>query len=143
MRKKISSKRMILDKKAKSNSKNLPAFLSPPEGSKAYHGFQLINRINVEGFTYGAITNFLEKDSKDGCTSGDGYVEAPDGSRAGIAWEKGDKFSYSQMMDSDKERWGVYYFSIPFGIKNLDDMKKAFALMMPILKKFYQKNRLK
>ena len=137
------SKKMILDKEARSNSKNLPAFLSPPKESKPYHGFPLIKEINIDGFTYGAITDFLENDSKEGCTSGDGYVEAPDGSRAGIAWEKGKKFSYSQMLDSDRERWGVYYFSIPFGIKNLKDMRKVFSLMVPILKKFYLKDKSK
>ena len=130
-------KTIKLDKKAKSLSKKLPAFLAPPKGAKAYHGFPLEDNLSIEGFNYGSITNYLEIDSEEGCTSGDGYVEGPDGTRAGIAWEKGDKFSYSKMIGFEKDRWGVYYFKIPFGIKNLKDMKKAFLLMLPILKKYY------
>ncbi len=96
-----------------------------------------MEKIRVDGFTYGAITDYLQKDSEEGCTGGDGYVEGPDGSRAGIAWEKGDKFDHSQMINFEKDRWGVYYFKIPFGIKNEKDMKKAFSLMVTILKKYY------
>jgi len=129
---------MILDKNAKSASKDLPAFLNPPEGAKAYHGFPLIKKINSDGFTYGAITDYLQKDSGDYCSWGDGFVEGHDGSRAGIVWEKGGKFSHSEVIAFEKNRWGVYHFTISFKIKNDSNMKKAFLLMLSILKRYYK-----
>ncbi len=126
-----------LDPEAKSASKNLPAFLTPPKGSKAYHGFPLVKDISEDGFTYGMITQF-ESNTKEGYDSGDAYVEAPDGSRAGIVWGRETAFSHNIITKIEKNRWGVYYFAIPFKIKTKDDMRKAFDLMLPYLKEYYR-----
>ena len=45
-------KTIKLDKNAKSSSKDLPAFLAPPKGAKAYHGFPLEKDLTVNGFTW-------------------------------------------------------------------------------------------
>jgi hypothetical protein len=39
-----------LDPDAESADPSLPAFLARPEGSRAYHGFALLDAIEVDGF---------------------------------------------------------------------------------------------
>ncbi|MBU0761022.1 MAG: 3-deoxy-8-phosphooctulonate synthase [Nanoarchaeota archaeon] len=133
---KIKGRPMVLDEEAKSSTKE-PAFLTPPKGAKVYHGFPLIKEVNKDGFTFGAITEFLGYDK--GCSDGDAFVEAPDGSRAGIAWETGKKFETQRVGKNESSRWGVYYFMIPFKIRSMEDMQKAFEMMLPELKSQHKK----
>lgn len=80
-----NSKRLLQDPSAPPSKKGQPFFIRN-EGEQVYTGFPLIPETETDGFIYGAITDFLEPDSEEGCTSGDAYVQAPDGSRAGIDW---------------------------------------------------------
>lgn len=67
--------------KPRSRPNLLPAFLAPPNGAPAYHGFPLLDGSEKEGFTFGVITEPV------GAKWGDAFVIAPDGSRAGIVWQ--------------------------------------------------------
>ena len=77
-------KKLLLDSTAESSDPDKPAFASPPAGAKAYHGFSLVPITACDGFIFGAVTDYLEPDTASGCTIGDGFVEAPDGTRAGL-----------------------------------------------------------
>ena len=60
----------------------------PPSISRdkpvTYANFHLIPETRTDGWTYGAMTVY--DDNQDGCREGDGFVEAPDGARAGLDW---------------------------------------------------------
>lgn len=67
-----------LDPEAASADPSLPAFPAKPPGAAAYHGFRQLD-VEVDGFRWGMITDFLAEPD----TDGDAFVVAPDGSRAG------------------------------------------------------------
>jgi hypothetical protein len=69
------------DPEASSASK-LPAFIDPPAGAPPYHGFSVWEDVQVDGFTFGVITDFEETETD----WGDAFVIAPDNSRAGVVW---------------------------------------------------------
>ncbi|MCK9433192.1 MAG: hypothetical protein PHQ84_06120 [Candidatus Omnitrophica bacterium] len=133
------TKPILIDADAKSTDQSRPAFLARPEGSKPYYGFPLIKEISADGFTLGAVTDFLVKDSPAGCTIGDIFVQGPDGSQAGIFWEVDDKLAYYTIESPDESRWGVYSFTVQNPVSSIEDMRKNFLLMLPILKELYKK----
>ncbi len=100
----LKSRKLALDAKATTADGTLPAFLSKPEGAPVYHGFPIIEKTCTDGWCFGAITDY---EDLDGCDSGDGFVVAPDGSRAGLVWDVGDG-ELAQIIPPDEERWGVY-----------------------------------
>ncbi len=71
------------DSNAKSADPGLPAFLARPDGTPVYHGFVVVEESETDGWRYGAITAFEGVENE---CEGDGFVIAPDGSRAGIVW---------------------------------------------------------
>ncbi len=135
-------KGMLIDSQAVSADPAKPAFMAPPPNSKPYYGFPLIDGIEIDGFRFGAITDYLQGDSPAGCTIGDAFVEAPDGTRAGLTWEVGDERKFSRIKEPD-ERWGVYYFSVPFPVKSKQDMRRNFATILPKLKELHKEARSK
>ena len=135
------TKDLLVDIKAKSADPGEPPFLAPPEGSKVYHGHPLIMETCLEGYCYGAISDFLQDDSGSGCTIGDGFVQAADGSRAGVFWEVGEERRYRMIEKPGDERWGVYYFTVPSPIRTMDDLKKMFEEMLPVLKELHERHK--
>jgi len=129
-------KPLRLDAGAKSASPKRPAFLARPAGAPVYHGFPLIEETRTEGWCFGAITDFLSPDSELGCTYGDGYVEAPDGTRAGLVWEVG-QGEIQQILPPEPGRWGVYavWFSQP--VRSVDDLLSNFRGILPALMETY------
>jgi hypothetical protein len=119
-----------LDPAARSADPVLPAFLSKPSGAPVYHGFPLIEETRTDGWCYGAITAF---DDPKGCDAGDGFVVAPDGSRAGLVWSVGD-FATEAVCESTVERWGVYEIAFPHAIRNTSDLIECFRAVLPELK---------
>ena len=129
-----SSRLLRLDETAKSADSSLPAFLLRPEGALAYHGFPIVQVTCADGWCFGAITDF---DDADGCDSGDGYVVAPDGSRAGLVWDVGHEPT-QQIVPPDEERWGVYAVWFPRIVTCVDDLIFNFRSVLPDLKAIYQ-----
>ena len=74
---------IAMDASAQSTSADRPAFLAKPNGAPVYHGFRILEDVNVDGFTLGVITDFEVEPA----VYGDAFVVAPDGSRAGLVWE--------------------------------------------------------
>lgn len=128
-----SGKRILYDVEASSDDPELPGFLSRPQGTPVYHGFPIIPETATRGWIYGAITQY------EGVTpheEGDGYVIAPDGSRAGIAWatNTGDFYEIS---GPEKERWGVYGVRFPRPVSSVEDLVFNFRHILPLLKERY------
>jgi hypothetical protein len=126
---------LMLDPSAAAAEPSKPAFLSKPPGAPVYHGFPLVPETCIDGWCYGAITSY--KNPK-GCNVGDGYVQAPDGSRAGLVWEVGqDKMS--EILPPGPGRWGVYAVWFPKPVRNVVDLRDCFAHVLPQLRTCYER----
>jgi hypothetical protein len=128
---------ILQDASAASAYPNLPAFLARPDGAPVYHGFPIVPETLTDGWRFGAITAF---EDPDGCTHGDGYVVAHDGSRAGIVWEVGD-LSMSEIQSPDEGRWGVYAVWFPKPVRRIDDLIDCFRSVLPDLQAAYERVR--
>ncbi|MGE0375432.1 MAG: hypothetical protein AB7I48_14820 [Planctomycetaceae bacterium] len=115
------SRTLKLDDTAASKSLELPAFLSRPEGAPVYHGFPIVKETMTDGWCYGAITEYAYAD---GCDSGDAFIIAPDGSRAGLVWEVGEG-EPTEICAPDAGRWGVYQIWFPRVVRTNDDLLPA------------------
>lgn len=135
------TKNLVLDPQAESSNPEKPAFLAPPDGAKAYHGHPLITESCIDGYCYGAITDFLQADTEAGCTIGNAFVQAPDGSRAGFTWEVRKDQGYLIVEAPDSKRWGLYYFGIARPILTTTDMRDMFNGILPTLKKLHEQSR--
>lgn len=130
-------KTILQDPEAQSADPNLPAFIARPAGAHVYHGFPLVTEIETDGFVFGAISSFLEPDSRDGCTFGDGFVQAPDGSRAGLIWAVADYPYVEECSPPERRRWGVYNVGFVRPIKSMEDLVFCFRQCLPELKEIY------
>lgn len=95
---------LAIDHDAPSADAGKPAFMAPPPGSQPYHGFSVMPDIQVDGFQWGAITVIEPPPA----ATLDGFVVAPDGSRAGIEWRKAGEPYVLMLAEPTAERWGVW-----------------------------------
>jgi hypothetical protein len=128
---------LLLDASAASANPKRPAFLAKPAGAPVYHGFPLVPETEIDGWCYGAITAYQ---SANGRRAGDGYVQAPDGSRAGLVWEVGQR-EMSEIMPPEPARWGVYAVWFPKPVRNVTDLRDCFAHVLPQLRARYEQLR--
>ncbi|MBL9172496.1 MAG: nucleoside deaminase [Verrucomicrobiales bacterium] len=126
-----SGRALTLDSGAGSADPSLPAFVSRPEGAPVYHGFPVVAGSEVDGWSYGSITAF---DTLEPQTEGDGFVIAPDGRRAGIAWAT-DTGEFYEILPPDPERWGVYGVRFPMPVQSRQDLITCFHEVLPQLKR--------
>ncbi|MEZ5988957.1 MAG: hypothetical protein R3F30_07495 [Planctomycetota bacterium] len=126
-------RRLLYDGGARSGRRGEPAFLARPEGAPIYHGFPLVDGCDIDGWRLGAITDYVDPA---GCDWGDGFVVAPDGSRAGLVWKVGDA-PLRELLPPDEERWGVYAVSFPGPIRDAGDMARGFAAVLPELRRIH------
>lgn len=137
MSQEIKSKSLRLDEESVSAQPNLPAFLAPPEGAPAYYGFPLVEESRSDGWCFGAISDFMEPDAPDGCHFGDGFIEAPDGSRAGIVWET-NIAGIEEILPASGNRWGVWSVGFCRPIQNMEDLLFNFDQALPLLQEKYR-----
>jgi hypothetical protein len=123
-------KPVAIDHNAISASATEPAFVTPPKGAPVYHGFVVLDDVNVEGFTFGAITDF----EAEPCDAGDAFVVAPDGSRAGLVWEVSTTKSFEQVLPFEPNRWGVWAVSFPQPMENRASARENLLAVLPDLK---------
>jgi hypothetical protein len=128
-------KPILQDPDAESSEPGKPAFLARPEGAPVYHGFPIIEETRTDGWCFGAITGFEE--AADGCDYGDGFVVAPDGSRAGLMWGVGDS-PVREVSGPEEGRWGVYEVSFPKVIRTVEDLVECFRAVLPELQRIHR-----
>jgi hypothetical protein len=119
------------DPNAVSARPGLPAFLAPPAGAPAYHGFPLLPQSEKDGFVFGVITS-----PRPGATWGDAYVVAPDSSRAGIVWVTQGSVT-ELVLPLDSGRWGVYQFHFEPPVDSDADLIQKLQAILPRLKELY------
>jgi hypothetical protein len=123
-------KPLAVDSNAASASPTEPAFIARPNGAPVYHGFRVLEDVTVEGFTFGAITDF----EAEPCETGDAFVVAPDGSRAGLVWEVGAARDIEQVLPLDPERWGVWAVWFAHPMRTRADARNNLTKVLPDLK---------
>lgn len=101
-----------------------------------YGQFSLIPETNIDGWCYGAITEF---EDPRGCTDGDGFVQAPDGSRAGLVFDyKKNSRIKVRVIDTQNYGWGLYQVYFPKPIRTVSDLRDCIADVLPALQKRYK-----
>jgi hypothetical protein len=121
---------LAVDNKAERSSPTEPAFVARPQGAAVYHGFIVLDEIAVDGFTLGKITDW----EAEPCETGDAFVIAPDGSRAGLIWEVCDKRYFDEVLRLEQTRWGVWGVSFPFPMNSRENARKNLESILPELK---------
>lgn len=119
------------DATAASADHGLPGFIARPEGAPVYHGFTVVPETMMDGWVFGAITEYECDDPQ---TEGDGFVIAPDGARAGIAWAI-DTPDFYEICPPDEGRWGVYGVRFPRPVSCVGDLVFNFRAILPKLKR--------
>ncbi len=110
-----------------------PAFVARPRGAPVYHGFPVLSGSETDGWFIGIIT---EPNSSEPQSSGDAYVVAPDGSRAGLIWDL-ECPEFEEVCAPDPERWGVYSVRFPHTVRSEDDLIHNFQQVLHLLKAQY------
>lgn len=120
-----------MDPNALSGSDSAAAFLVPPAGAPVYHGFQILNESEIEGFRFGVITDFVAQ--KD--TYGDAFVVAPDDSRAGLVWESEVNEPYfTEVLPPNADRWGVWGVGCRKPLRSERDARAFLEEVLPELR---------
>ena len=122
------------DPNAESTDPSLPAFLAPPAGAPPYHGFPILEGVEVDGFRLGVITAI----GPGGDDAGDAFVIAPDGSRAGLVWEVGDRAAVIVESKFEEDRWGVWEVTLPHPMRTEEDARRNLAALLPELRERWE-----
>lgn len=119
-----------VDPKAKSAGDDAPAFVARPLGASVYHGFTILDEVDVDGFKLGMITD-REAESSD---RGDAFVVAPDGSRCGLDWEVFAERRFEQVLGYSPDRWGVWYVAFPYAMDSRENARRNLAHVLADLR---------
>lgn len=119
-----------IDPNAESASDDEPAFVARPPGAPVYHGFPILDDVEVDGFRLGMITDWEAEPS----TYGDAFVVAPDGSRCGLDWEVFEERRCEQVLGFTEGRWGVWYVAFPHPMDSLENARRNLAHVLPDLR---------
>lgn len=126
-------KKLLYGLQVTASDSEQPCSIARPADAPVYHGFPLVPETETDGWVYGAITEFETGEPQ---SEGDGFVVAPDGSRAGIAWAT-DTPEFYEILPPDQERWGVYGVCFPRPVASLADLVANFRAVLPKLKERY------
>src|SRR5437899_48102 len=136
----MSGRRILTDDEAESGDPTMPAFLARLEGAPVYHGFPIVEMTRTpDGWCFGAITEF---EDPEGCHTGDAFVVAPDGSRAGIVWEVGEG-EITEVCAPEENRWGVYALWFRAPVRTVDDFTAELHAALPRLREIPARIRCK
>lgn len=128
---------LAIDASAESAQKDTPGFLARPAGAPVYHGFRTLDDVVVDGFTFGAITDF----EAEPCEEGDAFVIAPDGSRAGLVWRVSGDEEFQEVCPAAEDRWGVWAVAFPFPMSSRENARLNLQAILPKLKAEWQRWR--
>jgi hypothetical protein len=84
----------------------------------------------VDGFTLGKITDW----EAEPCESGDAFVIAPDGSRAGVVWEICHPAYFQEVIPIEAARWGVWGVGFLLPMTSRENARKNLESVLPQLK---------
>jgi hypothetical protein len=118
------------DAGASSADEDAPGFLARPPGAPVYHGFPVLDGVEVEGFKLGMITDWEAEPSG----SGDAFIVAPDDSRCGLDWEVFAEHRCEEVLGATEDRWGVWYVAFPLPMDSRENARRNLAYVLPDLR---------
>jgi len=121
---------LAVDPKTESSTPGVPPFVARPPGAPVYHGFVTLDDVVVDGFVLGKITDFEAAP----CDTGDGFVIAPDNSRAGLVWEVSDQSYFETVCPYSFDRWGVWAVVFPYPMTSRENARRNLKSVLPLLK---------
>lgn len=99
-----------------------------------YAQFNIVDEALIDGWRLAMIMGYVDQ------TWGDAFVQAPDGTRAGVVWVlESDDFKTLQLPDG--ERWGVYQVPFKKRMANRHDVADNFRDVLPKLRDAYLARR--
>ena len=126
---------LALDPDADSADPDLPAFLARPEGSPVYHGFPVLDDVEVDGFKLGKISDWEAEDMD----IGDAFVVAPDNSRCGLVWSIGNPEGLRQVRPPEPIRRGVWGVVFEHKMSSREQARRNLAALVPQLRPIWGK----
>jgi hypothetical protein len=102
----------------------------------AYEGYPLIPETANDGSAFGAITPIGQYPDR-----GAGFLQGPDGSRAGLQWELAETPFIMRLESPDTERWGVYRVGFTRPVTSVQDLVANLQAVLPKLRILYQRAR--
>ena len=121
---------LAIDATARSASPTQPAFFARPDGAPVYHRFVVLDDVAGDGFTLGKIADW----EAEPCETGDAFVIAPDGSRAGLVWEICAPPYFQETMPIEADRWGVWGVGFALLMDSHENARKNLDSILPDLK---------
>jgi hypothetical protein len=129
-RKRDKGRTIAVDAAARSSDPSVPGFLARPDDEPVYHGFRILDDVEVDGFKLGVITEIaLGQDD-----AGDAFVVAPDDSRAGLVWEIADELYFEQVLAPEPTRWGVWGVGFRLPMHTPEDARRNLDSIVPELR---------
>jgi hypothetical protein len=136
-RRRNKGRAIAVDAGARSADPSLPGFLARPDDAPVYHGFTVLDDVEVDGFKLGVITEIgPEQDD-----AGDAFVVAPDNSRAGLVWELVDEPYLEQVTAAEPTRWGVWGVGFTRPMRTHSDARENLAAVVPELRRRWEAGR--
>jgi hypothetical protein len=96
-----------------------------------YAMWPVIGEATTDGWQFGSLMGYVDQEW------GDAFVQAPDGSRAGLVWVVRDG-PVKQLLAPSADRWGVYDVAFPRRMKNVDDLVFNFRAVLPLLQRLHR-----
>src|SRR6266540_5006560 len=112
-----------LDPNAESAHAEEPAFIARPAGAPVYHGFPILEDVEVDGFKLGVITDWEAGPSD----YGDAFIVAPDNSRCGLIWELDEEAYVESSAGFTEARWGVWNVGFPHQMDSRTNARRNLA----------------
>ena len=127
---------IAIDPLAESASLDLPAFLAPPPGAPAYHGFPILDGVTVDGWRLGLITDSIDTDD----TAGDAYLIAPDGRRAGLVWRIEQPSWFVELLGPEPNRFGVFEVAAMHGPTSMTAVYEFLKEILPPIRDAWRRS---
>jgi hypothetical protein len=130
----LKGRQIQIDENAGSADPSLPAFLARPKDAPVYHGFPVLDDVEIDGFKLGMIAGFGGEWSSDDGMDGDAFVVAPDNSRCGLVWDVGGSPPFEEVRAPESSRWGVWGVSFEWPMTSKENACKNLGAVLPLLK---------
>jgi hypothetical protein len=118
---------LAVDATAASADPNLPAFLARPDDAPVYHGFEIVDGLEVIAWRLGLIS------ARGKSAYGDAFLVSPDDARAGLVWEVGTDPVVHTVAEPEPTRWGVWALELPRPMDTDDDLRRNLEHLVRVL----------
>lgn len=98
--------------------------------------YPLLPGAALDGFAFGTITP-----PEPGRKAGGGFLQGPDGSRAGLQWELSDSPFIMRIAGPEEDTWGTYRVGFTRPVTDVVSLVENLQAVLPKLKILYARTR--